>query len=152
MTRRRARRSATRLLLIWWAALIAAGLALSVAHVIGWILATAVISGAAYAQGRKSATQPARGKLSLNAAYGKPGAFRGGSLPRVSDVTEMDAVSAYPASMRRERANGWTAPAKSSMLLSAECAAETCVWCHDARCEHGCGHPSRGTERDKPPF
>ena len=144
MTRRTVKRvsSLTRWALAGWFLIIAAALAVTAWHVAGWLISTAVISGAAYAIGRRQAgSRVLTGKLGANAAYGK-----------------RDAVSRYPVSMRRERANGWTAPSRS-VLLSAECAAGECVWCHDARCQHDCGHASRDGApvtrqvwSDRPPF
>ena len=155
MTRRR-KSHAMRYALTAWAVMIVVALGITVLHVIGWLIITAVISAGTYALGHSQAPARAPGrKLAANAAYGKPGAaqgYTGGSLPR-QPVTELDAVSAYPADLTRARRNGWIAPAKSAMLwLSAECAAAECVWCHDARCQHDCPHPSRGPAGDKPPF
>lgn len=164
MTRRRVRRShVMRWALTGWAVIIMAALGITVLHVLGWLIVTAAISAGTYALGRRHAgTRPLTGKLGRNAAYGQRSAaqgYTGGSLPR-QPVTDMDAVSAYPAELtsRRARANGWTAPSRS-ILLSAECAAGECVWCHDARCQHDCGHVSRDRAPvtrapfpDQPPF
>lgn len=155
MSARRKRSHAMRWALGIWTVVIAAAVGITVWHVLGWLAITAAISGAAYALGRsQSRARALTGKLSANAVYGKRRAVRG-----LSGVADMDVVSSYPASLRRERANGWTAPGRSSVLLSAECAGDECIWCHDSRCQHGCGHPSREpqpvtrtVQADKPPF
>lgn len=153
MTARRKRHGAVRWALAIWALLIVAAIGITVWRVIGWLAITAAISGAAYALGRsQSRARALTGKLGANARYGRLSAARG-----QRGVTDMDVVSAYPAGMRRERANGWVAPGRS-VLLSAECAGSECVWCHDSRCQHDCGHLSREpqpvkvTRADKPPF
>jgi hypothetical protein len=138
-----------------WAVIIGLALMTTALHVIGWLAGTTALCAVSYAAGRRQTGRALTGKLRANARYGRQSAaqpYYGDSLPR------SEPVSAYPASMHRERANGWTAPGRS-VLLSAECAGDECVWCHDSRCQHDCGHVSRNPAPaataplpDKPPF
>jgi len=136
--RRRARSPLLRFALMLWAVVIAAALARSLAHVAGWALLTAAVAAAGYALGRRS---------------GAPG-----TSARLRSARPSRA--ALGPSERRSRANGWTAPTRMALVtVSAACAGSECVWCHDPRCEHDCGHPSREPAAlrpaelpDKPPF
>jgi hypothetical protein len=97
--------------LILWALVFSAAVAITVYREIGWLIAMGAVSGAAYWAGmrrERSRAQAAANrlyKLPINATYGgqrmtqhNPAAFMGGAYP-AAPVTEMDAVSAYPASM-----------------------------------------------------
>jgi hypothetical protein len=130
--RSRKRSPGLRFALALWAVVLAVALAVTVWHVIGWIAATVAAGAACYVIGR-----------------------RGQAPPRMPQIRR----AALGPSERRARANGWTPPGRSVLLaVSAECAGGECVWCHDARCEHDCGHPSqrpapiRAPLPDKPPF
>jgi hypothetical protein len=105
-------------MLLWslglWVIVIAILFSESVFHVLGWIAATVVLTGSAYALGRRQASpRPAARKLAANSKYGAatawgntPRAYRGGSLPR-DTVTDMDVVSAYPPELTVPSPDKW---------------------------------------------
>lgn len=81
---------------IWGTILIAAS-AITIWHVIGWLIATAITCSIAFTAGFKSRRVQLRSnaKLIANAGYGKADRYRGGSFP-TEPVTDMDARSTYP--------------------------------------------------------
>jgi hypothetical protein len=92
----------TGLALAFWVIIFSAASIITVYRVIGWIAATVAISGAAYWAGtyRERQAGNRRQKIAVSSVYGtpRPQAYLGGAYP-AAPVREIDAVSAYPASM-----------------------------------------------------
>lgn len=73
MPRRRKRTPMLRSALTLWAVVLIVAVVVLVLHVIGWLVATAAVSGAAYALGRRSQRPLARRQRAVRAAGQAPG-------------------------------------------------------------------------------
>lgn len=121
MAKRRKRTPLLRGALALWAVALAGGLAITIWHVAGWLAATAVIAGAAYALGRRTGKAP--GRSASPVSTGRQTSGRATACPPASGASPAVSGPSVPAIQSEVigglRGLGWTATAARSATADA---------------------------------